>query len=78
MDTIIESAEGVQQGDPLGPLLLYLTLHCHYDQLISPLCVMYLDDVTVGGPMQDVLHDLEVIKSADVLGLSLNGYDHEA
>ena len=26
-DKIIQSAEGVQQGDPLGPLLFFLTIH---------------------------------------------------
>ena len=51
----------------------------------SPLCVMYLDDVTVGGTVEDVLRDLEVIREADVLGLTLNNAkseiiceDHEA
>ena len=33
---------------------------------------MYLDDVTVGGTVEDVLRDLEVIREADVLGLTLN------
>ena len=46
---------------------------------------MYLDDVTVGGTVEDVLRDLEVIREADVLGLTLNNTkseiiceDHEA
>ena len=46
---------------------------------------MYLDDVTVGGTVKDVLRDLEVIREADVLGLTLNNSkseiiceDHEA
>ena len=33
---------------------------------------MYLDDTMVGGSVEDVLHDLEVIKEAEDLGLSLN------
>ena len=84
-ESTILSAEGVQQGDPLGPLLFCLTLHRHCEQLNSPLCVMYLDGVTVGGTVEDVLRDLEVIREADVLGLTLNNAkseiiceDHEA
>ena len=33
---------------------------------------MYLDDVSVGGSMDDVLHDLDVIKAGEKLGLFLN------
>ena len=62
----------MQQGDPLGPLLFRLTLHCQCEQLRSPLCVMYLDDVTVGGCVEDVIHDLNIIKSGEDLGLFLN------
>ena len=76
-DKTINSAEGVQQGDPLGPLLFCLTLHRHCEQLQSPLCVMYLDDVSVGGPVEDVLHDLEVIQAAEELGLFLNSSKSE-
>ena len=74
---IIQSAEGVQQGDPLGPLLFCLTLHRLCRRLRSPLCVLYLDDVSVGGPVEDVLHDLDIIKSAEELGLSLNNSKSE-
>ena len=73
----IQSSEGVQQGDPLGPLLFCLTLHRHCERLRCPLSLMYLDDVTVGGPVEDVLHDLNVIREADVLGLSLNNSKSE-
>ena len=48
-DKSIFSAEGVQQGDPLGPQLFCLTLHRHCLQLRSELCIMYLDDVTLVG-----------------------------
>ena len=73
----IKSAEEVQQGDPLGRLLFCLTLHRHFEPLCSPLCVMYLDDTTVGGSLEDVLHDLQVIKEAEVSGLSLNNSKSE-
>ena len=77
-DKIIESDEGLQQGDPLGPLLFCLTLHCHCEQmLLSPLCMMYLDDVSMAGSTEDILHDLEVIKAAEELGLVLNNSKSE-
>jgi len=34
--------------------------------------MIYLDDVSVGWSVEDVLHDLDVIKKADSLGLTLN------
>ena len=72
-DKIIQSAEGVQQGDPLGPLLFCLTIHPLVSQLKSELCVWYLDDSSTGGPAEDVKHDLEVIVcEGAALGLHLN------
>ena len=41
----LSSAEGVQQGDPLGPLLFCLALHSYLLRLNS-FCVAYMDDVT--------------------------------
>lgn len=77
-DRSISSAEGVQQqGDPLGPLLFCLTLHRHCLQLRSELCIMYLDDVTLGGSCFDLLHHLGVIKEAEKLGLTLNNSKSE-
>ena len=38
---------------------------------------MYLDDVTIGGDLEDILHDLSVIKEAEVLGLTLNNEKSE-
>jgi len=61
----------------LGPLLFCLTLHRHCGQLRSPLGVMYLDDVLLGGSVEDVLHDLDIIKAAEELGLSLNNSKSE-
>ena len=56
-DKILQSSEGVQQGDPLGPFLFCLTIHYLTLQLRSEFCVFYLDDGTVGGSMEDVLQD---------------------
>ena len=58
-DRTISSAEGVQQGDPLGPLLFCLVLHRHSLQLNSEFEAHYLDDVTLGGSCEDLLHDIQ-------------------
>ena len=72
-DAILMSEEGVQQGDPLGPLLFCLTIHPMVQQLKSEFRVFYLDDGTVGGSMQDVLGDLDLVeRMAPDLGLQLN------
>ena len=72
-DRSLSSTDGVQQGDPLGLLLLFcLTLYQHCKQLRSEFNALYLDDVTLGGDCQDLLHDLKVMRDADMLGLTLN------
>ena len=72
-DKIIQSSEGVQQGDPLGPLLFCLTIQHVCSLLKSELCIFYLDDGTLGGVLSDVLHDIEVIKKeAGIVCLDLN------
>ncbi len=72
-DKTIQSTEGVQQGDPLGPLLFCLTIHPLMSQLKSELCVWYLDDGTIEGAAEDVKHDLEVVvREGAALDLHLN------
>ena len=69
----IHSAEGVQQGDPLGPLLFCLTLQPILSSLSSKLRLGYLDDVTLGGSLATVSSDVDLIEScAQSLGLVLN------
>jgi len=46
----IESQEGVQQGDPMGPLLFSLVVHRLLTSLCSDLVLGYLDDFTLGAP----------------------------
>ena len=71
-DTIIESAEGVQQGDPLGPLLFCLAIHPLILRL-SEFCLFYLDDGIIGGVDPIVQDDFLLIeKEAALLGLQLN------
>ena len=72
-DKILHSAEGLQQGDPLGPLLFCLSIHHLCTQLKSELCIFYLDDGTLGGSMETVLHDLALVEQlGSKLGLKLN------
>ena len=72
-DHTLESAEEVQQGDPLGPLLFYLTIQPLLLQLQSAFSVFYLDDGTTGGSAKDILHDLRIVEfEARLAGLELN------
>ena len=69
----ITSAEGVQQGDPLGPLLFCLAIHDLIVNLKSEFKVFYLDDGTLAGPVEDVKHDLfHLEKAASEINLFLN------
>ena len=85
-DTIIQSAEGIQQGDPLGPLLFCLTTMEIMEQLRSELIIFYLDDGTLGGSVEDITQDLQIVeREAGKLGLQLNhakseiiSHDHRA
>ncbi|GJZ91147.1 putative reverse transcriptase domain-containing protein [Tanacetum coccineum] len=65
-DTHIWSATGVQQGDPLGPLLLALLLHPLVHKIRDSckllLHVWYLDDETIIGDSEEVVRVLEIIK----------------
>ena len=77
-DKSLQSCEGVQQGDPLGPLLFCLTLHQLHSHMKSEFCVLYLDDVTLGGDREEVLHDFKIFeREAADLGLLLNQHKSE-
>ena len=72
-NSIVESEEGVQQGDPLGPLLFSLTIHHLLSHLAAELKFFYLDDGTLGGTIEEVVGDLQKLEeAADTLGLVLN------
>jgi hypothetical protein len=74
----IESQEGVQQGDPLGPLLFSLVVHPLLTSLRSDLVFGYLDDFTLGGSLNTVAADVALIRSRGAsLGLSLNNLKSE-
>jgi len=48
-DTIIQSAEAIQQGDPQGPLFFLSHYYVDMEQLRSDLIIFYLGDGTLGG-----------------------------
>lgn len=64
-DSILSSALGVQQGDPLGPLIFTLTLHPLVNKISSE-CTLdfhawYLDDGTIVGDTLEVSKALQII-----------------
>ena len=72
-DPVLPSQEGVQQGDPLGPLLFCLTIYPLIQQLTSEFRLFYLDDGIKGGCLSDILHDLQHLEVlASDFGLRLN------
>ena len=70
---MIPSAPGIQQGDPAGPALFALVVDAIAKSVTCPINIWYLDDATLGGPVDMVCRDLEVIipKLAEA-GLHLN------
>ncbi|XP_022042194.1 uncharacterized protein LOC110944857 [Helianthus annuus] len=76
-DGHIWSTTGVQQGDPLGPLLFALVLHPLVHQIRDKckllLHAWYLDDGTVIGGSEEVARVLDIIKvTGPTLSLELN------
>ena len=76
----LRSESGVQQRDPLGPLLFCLVLHkvvtaIAADSICSQLSFhsWYMDDGVSAGPKQAALHALSIIKQlGPPLGLFIN------
>ena len=72
------SSEGIQQGDPLGPMLFCLTTHELVSSLRSEFKAFYLDDGTMGGDIEALTLDLTKIREqGQALGLSLNMSESE-
>ena len=74
---VISSQSGVQQGDPLGPLLFSLPLLLIIEEIKKEcdllLNVWYLDDGTLVGTAPEIAKALEIIqKKGPKLGLHLN------
>jgi hypothetical protein len=71
--SIINSNEGAQQGDPIGPLLFCITVQPLLQSLKSELTLGYLDDLTLAGDQHVAAEDVERITAfGSQLGLSLN------
>ena len=72
-EVLIPSSEGIQQGDPLGPLLFSLTIRELKSSLVSEFKVYFLDDGTMGGDLDDVTADLKRInEEGQALSLIFN------
>ena len=72
-DHTLESAEGVQQGDPLGSLLFCLTIQPLLLKLQSAFSDFYLDDGAIDGSAEDIIRDLRIVEyEAGLAGLELN------
>jgi len=70
---VILSQSGVQQGDPLGPMLFCLSINNLIKSLGSRFNAWYLDDGSLGDSSAVVLNDLQtVIEQSKCLGLELN------
>jgi len=74
---VVESTTGVQQGDPLSPLLFALTIQPLVHDIHRDCPEMhqgwYLDDGTFVGPLAVVQHAVQmVVDRAPAFGLSLN------
>ena len=72
-DGTMSSAEGVQQGDPLGPLLFCLAVNGLLQPIKSEFVSGYLDDVGMGGGVDTVIREILRFQEASLrLGLVLN------
>ena len=56
----------------MGPLLFCLTIFSLGQRLTSVLSILYLDDISIGDPCDNITEDLEAIMEASSLGLALN------
>jgi hypothetical protein len=75
---LIASDEGLQQGDPLGPLLFCLSIHKIVCAINTEFVSGYLDDLGIVGNVSSVINDIKMIEvKASNVGLSLNHFKCE-
>ena len=69
----MHSNEGLQQGDPIGPVLFSNAIHPMLLSLESKLTIGYLDVLTVAGKLSEVSRDVCHIREVGhSMGLVLN------
>jgi hypothetical protein len=73
----LQSCSGVQQGDPLGPLLFAITLQPVLEKIRveCPGLIMnswYLDDGTLAGNARDIARAIQILEEGTARGLTLN------
>ena len=74
----ISYASGVQQDDPIGPLLFALAVDDIARSVSAPLNIWYLDDATLEGPVDKIIHDLgTIIPALSMIGLEINASKSE-
>ena len=56
------SSEGLQEADPLGPILFCLMIHELVSSIASEFKLFYLDDGTMGGDLEDLTVKLKTIE----------------
>ena len=72
-DSILQSDEGLQQGDPLAPAYFCLGLHEIISSLRTPFKIAYLDDVSLYGEPSTIIEDLKTfIPACRKIGLEVN------
>ena len=70
-ETIL-SETGVQQGDPLGPVLFALAVDEIARSIRSPINISYMDDAKIGGPVENACEDLRrIIPMLTEIGLEV-------
>ena len=70
---LLQSEEGAQQGDPLGPLYFCLVCKELLETMESELVLGYLDDITLGGDAEICLGDfLRLETVSEDFGLTMN------
>jgi hypothetical protein len=75
---LLLSDEGVQQGDPLGPLMFCLAALKLARSMKSEFNTWYLDDGTIGENVDNLIRDLETVRQlGSKIGLHINEHKCE-